>query len=391
MRGAYIECRSGIAGDMCVGALLDVGVDFYVMRDALALLPLTGYSIGYTKVHKGALRASQFVVDVHEQQPARHYEAIRRMISQWEVDPRIRERALGILLALAEAESKVHDTPLEDVHFHEVGAVDSIIDICGAAWGFHHLNLKKVVCSPINVGSGTVETAHGTLPVPAPATLELLKGVPSYSEGPALELTTPTGAAIARTQATEFGAFPQMTPRVVGLGAGTRELPQPNVVRIVVGKFDSPSASKWERDEVDVLETHLDDVTAEVLGFLTEHLMARGALDVAHGPVTMKKNRPGVRLTVIAPANEGERLAEIIVRETGTLGLRLKREPRLKVPRRSGTVETRFGAVRVKIAHFGDEELGAAPEYDDCVAASKQHGVPLREVYREVERVVGKR
>lgn len=390
MRGAFIECHSGIAGDMCVGALLDVGVDFYVMRDALALLPLSGYSIGYTKVRKGALKASLFRVDVHEQQPARHYEAIRRMIADWDVDPRIRERALSILKALAEAESKVHDTPLSEVHFHEVGAVDSIIDICAAAWGFHHLNLEKVVCSPINVGSGTVDTSHGRLPVPAPATLELLRGIPSYSEGPAVELTTPTGAAIARTQATEFGSFPSMTPRVIGIGAGTRELDRPNVVRMVVGKFETLADSKWERDEVDVLETHVDDVTPEVLGYLTEHLMSQGALDVAYGPIMMKKNRPGARLTVIARSTDGERLAEIVVRQTGTLGLRLRREPRLKLRRQSASVPTRFGEIRVKLAHLGDEEIGATPEYDDCVAAAKQHGVPLREVYREVENALAK-
>ncbi|MEL6543601.1 MAG: nickel pincer cofactor biosynthesis protein LarC, partial [Myxococcota bacterium] len=313
--------------------------------------------------------------------PARHYETIRAMIDGWEVDPRIRQRAQKILEALAHAEAKVHGTPLEKVHFHEVGAVDSIIDICGAAWGFHHLDLKKVVCSPINVGSGTVETEHGTLPVPAPATLELLRGIPSYSSGPPVELTTPTGAAIAKTQMDEFGPFPTMTPKVIGLGAGTRELSHPNVVRIVVGKFESDAKSLWERDDVEVLETHLDDVTAEVLGFVTDRLMEKGALDVAHGPVTMKKNRPGIRLTVIAPLGLGERLAEIVVRETGALGLRVRREPRLKVPRSVTTVKTRYGDVRVKVARFGDETLNVTPEYDDCAKAAQTHGVPLRTVY----------
>ncbi|MEM6730294.1 MAG: nickel pincer cofactor biosynthesis protein LarC [Myxococcota bacterium] len=391
MRGAYLECQSGIAGDMCVGALLDVGLDFYVLREALARLPLSGYSIGYTKVKRSSIKASQFKVDVHEKQPARYYDAIKKMVTEWEAPPPVRDRALAIFEALAEAEAKVHNVDLKDVHFHEVGAVDSIIDVCAAAWGFHHLELERVVCSPVNVGSGTVKTDHGVLPVPAPATLELLRDAPIYSEGPEVELTTPTGAAIVRTQTSGFGTFPSMIPRVTGVGAGTRELDRPNVVRITVGKFveETPSTpaaetsagGPWERDEIDVLETHIDDAPPEILGFLVDELLTMGALDVAQTPVSMKKTRPGVGLTVLAPAGEGERFAERVARETGTLGLRLRRESRLKVPRKVVSVKTRFGDVRLKLARLGEEEIDASPEFDDCAAAARAHGVPIRMVY----------
>lgn len=386
MRGAYIECHSGIAGDMFVGALIDVGLDFYVLREAIGRLPLSGYSIGIGKVKRSSIRASHFRVDVHEHQPARYYEEIKAMVEAWEVDPRIRARAIDIFDCLGEAEAKVHGTPKKDVHFHEVGAVDSIIDVCAAAWGIHHLELERIVCSPVNLGSGTVGSEHGLLPVPAPATLELLRGIPVYSEGPAVELTTPTGAAVLRSQAERFGPFPAMSPRVIGLGAGSRELDRPNLVRITVGRMDATESDRqrWHRDEVDVLETHLDDVTAEVLGFLTDKLLDQGALDVSHGAVTMKKNRPGTRLTIIAPADEGERLAELVVRETGTLGIRIRREPRLTVPREIESVDTQYGQIRVKVARLGDDEVDAAPEYDDCALAAKSHGVPLREVFSAV-------
>lgn len=386
MRGAYIECHSGIAGDMFVGALIDVGLDFYVLREALGRLPLSGYSIGIGKVKRGSIRASHFRVDVHEQQPARYYKEIRKMVDEWEVDPRIRARAIAIFDALGEAEAKVHDTPKHDVHFHEVGAVDSIIDVCAAAWGIHHLELEQLVCSPVNLGSGTVGSDHGLLPVPAPATLELLRGVPVYSDGPAVELTTPTGAAILRSQVERFGPFPSMIPRVIGLGAGTRELDRPNVVRITVGGMDDDAPGKWHRDEVDVLETHLDDVTAEVLGYLTDTLLEQGALDVTHGSVSMKKNRPGTRLTILARAGEGERLAERVVRETGALGLRIRREPRLTVPRQIESVDTEFGTIRVKVATLGSDEVDASPEFEDCARAAKEHSVPLRAVYAAVAR-----
>lgn len=380
MRGAYLECHSGIAGDMFVGALLDAGLDFERLHRAIRALPLTGYALHYDRVRRSHFDAGFFRVEVHDDQPARHYATIREMVEQWSEESAVRQRALKIFDALAEAESSVHGTPIERVHFHEVGAVDSIVDICAAAWGLENLKIERIVSSPINVGSGSVDTQHGQLSVPAPATLNLLTGVPIYSEGEAVELATPTGAAIVRTQVNRFGALPAMIPEQIGLGAGGRELRRANVVRLTIGELQEQRRSSWEEDEIAVLETHLDDVTGETLGFVTQSLLEAGALDVTHAPVTMKKSRPGIRLTVIAPNTLAEALAEDLARETGTFGIRIRRESRLKLTRSFETVETRFGQIRIKVGRLANSVVVVAPEYDDCSEAAIRHDVPLRQV-----------
>lgn len=373
MRLCYIDAFSGISGDMLVGALADAGAD----RDAIcAALGSLGAAVRFESVKRGGIRATKFHVEPAASGPPRHLRDILELIAATELPPRVKQKASEVFQRLGGVEAAVHQVPIERVHFHEVGALDSIADVVGACLAFELLGVEKIHCSPINLGGGTVATEHGVLPVPAPATAALLEGKPVYSEGPAVELTTPTGAVLAATLACAFGPMPAMVLRAAGYGAGSRELPgRPNVLRVLLGE-DSRAA---EATLVAVLEANIDDSSPEVLAYAVERLLEAGALDATLEPLIMKKGRPGVLLRVIACPEDQERLAALIFAETSTLGLRVYRAERRVQARRSVEVQLPEGKVRVKVSEDGH----FAPEYEDCRKLALTSGRPLREIVTE--------
>lgn len=370
----YIDAFAGLAGDMLVGAFADAGASRDAISAALSGLA-TGGSVTWDTVSRRGLAATKFRVSVDEPQRPRHLSGILKMIHAAELPTRAKANSERVFQALAKAEAAAHGVSLERVHFHEVGAVDSICDIVGACLALELLGVEKLYCSSINVGSGTVNTEHGVLPVPAPATARLLEGRPIYARGPAMELTTPTGAAFVTALAESFGAMPPMTIRSSGYGAGDRDFREhANVVRVLVGE---PSGAT-EATTVEILEANIDDASPQVVAFAAEQLLEAGALDVTILPVQMKKGRPGVILQVIAHPQQREALVALIFRETSTLGLRFYTAERRVQPREFADVSTRYGVVRVKI---GAE--GFAPEYEDARRIALEAGVPLRRVLSE--------
>ena len=358
---------------MLVGALADAGADTEALTQALRSLDPYA-EITFEKTLRREIGATKFRVTVKETPKHRHLPGILKMIAAAELPDAVKTTASGVFQKLAEAESGIHRQPLEKVHFHEVGAVDSVADIVGTCLGFHLLHVDRIVCSPINVGSGTVKTEHGVLPVPAPATAVLLQGKPVYSRGPALELTTPTGAAVAATLATEFGPLPAMTMRSVGYGAGDHDFREhANVLRVVIGE----ASGAPEAVTVSVMEANIDDSTPQVLAYTVERLLAAGALDASLQPLEMKKGRPGTLLQVIATPETREALAGIIFAETSTLGLRVYAAERRVQARHFIDVKTAYGKIRVKVA---TAQGSFAPEYEDCRALAISNQVPLREV-----------
>lgn len=372
MNTCYLDAFSGLSGDMTIGALLDAGADFAALSSALDGLG-TGAQFRLEKTRRGAVAASKFHVDATDAKAHRHLHHIIAMIDKAPLPSRVKQDATRVFRRLAEAEAAVHGTTIEKVHFHEVGAVDSICDIVGACFCLHSLGVESLVVSPVNVGSGAVKTQHGLLPVPAPATAALLKDRPVYARGPQLELTTPTGAAIAAALAESFGPMPALTIRAIGYGAGDRDFPEhANVLRAVIGEHSGAA----ESTTVTVLEANIDDTSPQVLGHAMDVLFTNGALDVTLQPLQMKKNRPGTLVRVIALPETQEALAAILFRETSTLGLRLYSAERRVQPRRIVEVQTSYGAVRIKVS--GDGSF--APEYDDCHRLALSAGVPLRQV-----------
>ncbi len=372
MRACYLDAFSGISGDMTVGALIDAGADFSALTEALDSLN-TGARFRVEKTKRRGIAASKFHVEGAETKSHRHLSHILELIERSALPANAKANSQAIFRRLGNAEARVHDMPLEKVHFHEVGAVDSICDIVGACVGFDLLGIEEFFCGPVNVGSGTVQTEHGVLPVPAPATTELLKGAPVYARGPAMELTTPTGAAIASTLVSHFGPMPAMVISATGHGAGDREFSEhANVLRIIVGERSGAS----EATAVSVLEANIDDASPQVLGYAMERLLKAGALDVTLEPVFMKKNRPGTLLRVIAKPEHRETLAAMIFAETTTLGLRTYEAERRVKARVIQEIETSYGKVRIKTSEDG----WFAPEYEDCRKLAIDRGVPLKQV-----------
>jgi len=375
MRICYIDAFSGISGDMTVGALLDAGADFAALNEALTSLG-TGATFRAEKTKRRGIAATKFHVDSPEQKAHRHLHHIDKIIDGSTLPDRVKANAKAIFLRMGESEAKMHATTLQKVHFHEVGAVDSICDIVGAAFCLYQLGIDQIVCGSINTGSGTVNTEHGVLPVPAPATADLLIGIPVYARGPAMELTTPTGAAIVATLAQGFGPMPPMRISSAGYGAGDRDFAEhANVLRVLVGEASGAS----EAAQIAVIEANIDDSTPEVLGHTMDRLLESGALDVTLAPVHMKKNRPGTVLTVIAKPEDRERLAGIVFAETTTLGLRFYTAERRVLRREIISVETPHGTVRVKISDNG----AMAPEYDDCRRIAVEQNLPLKQIMIE--------
>jgi uncharacterized protein (TIGR00299 family) protein len=436
MRIAYLDCFSGISGDMFLGALVDAGVSPKLLEDTVVALDIGG-RLEISRVLRGGISATK--VDVyangekdlprevfweqhkahahthqhhyhhdydepvwspirtgespvttqeHRQEHSRGLNEIRRIIEKAPISPTAKATAIRIFETLGEAEAEIHNTSIDQVHFHEVGAVDAMVDIVCAAVGVEAFAVEEWVCSPLNVGGGTVKCAHGTLPVPAPATLKLLRDAPVYSSGPQVELVTPTGAAIVKTLSARFGPFPAMKIEQAGYGAGTREFPDhPNLLRITIGEAESSDQATTPampcNDTIMVLEANLDDLSPQVLAYAMERLLAEGALDVFSIPVQMKKSRPGALLTVLAKIEDANRLTKTIFAETTTLGVRRREEHRQTLARRWENVNTTWGPVRIKIASMNGTISNYAPEFEDCRALAEAHHVPLKEVIHE--------
>jgi uncharacterized protein (TIGR00299 family) protein len=386
MKVLYFDCFAGISGDMTVGALLDLGVPMDVLREQLAGLPipLSSYSLGMERTSRRGIQATKFSVHVEEHQPHRHYTAIAGMIETSPLAEGVKEKAQRIFYRLAEAEAKVHGVEIGNVHFHEVGGMDAIVDIVGTAVCLDYLGVREIHSSAVPLGSGYVQTAHGKLPVPAPATVELLRGIPVHGELGEGERVTPTGAAIIASLAGSFGRVPSMSISGTGCGAGDRDFPDvPNILRVIMGKR---AGVLLPRDELCVAETNIDDMNPEILGFLMERLLAGGALDVTFSPLQMKKNRPGVKVTILCAPEHLESLARVVLVESTSTGVRYYPACRIKTERSAEERETSLGRVTVKVIRDNETVLRIAPEFEECRRIALERGIPLLEVYRIIER-----
>jgi len=372
---AYFDAFSGISGDMLVGALADAGADTAAITTALASLEINA-TVTFEKVKRGGVAATKFRVHAEETKKHRHLSHIEKLIAGAKMAEPARKNAIAIFRRLGEAEASVHGVAIEKVHFHEVGAADSIADIVGTAVALDLLEVETVVCSPINVGSGTVKTEHGMLPVPAPATARLLEGAPVYARGPEIELATPTGAAVAATLAQRFGPIPPMKVLRSGFGAGDRDFPDhANVLRVIIGE----PADADEALAVCVIEANIDDLNPQVLAYASDRLMEFGALDVSLEPIVMKKGRPGNLLRVVCKPEHREALVQLVFAETSTLGVRIHSAERRVQARSFHEVETPYGKVRIKTSTEGSY----APEYEDCRALAEKTGIALKHIIAE--------
>jgi pyridinium-3,5-bisthiocarboxylic acid mononucleotide nickel chelatase len=386
MRLAYFDCFSGISGDMTLGALVDAGCSLEMLRDELKELCVPGWTISSKKVWKNGMSATFVKVATEDRTQHRGLAAILEILEKSKLPEQARNNAAAIFRKLGEAEAAVHDVPVEKIHFHEVGAIDAIVDIVGACIGFEALGIEKFACSPLNVGGGTAKMAHGVLPVPAPATAKLLQGKPTYSNGVQKELVTPTGAAIVATLCDSFGPQPAMTISAIGYGAGSSDLEgQPNVVRIMVGEAAEKVVPGFDQ-EISVIEANLDDMNPQIYGYFLEKALAAGALDVYTTPVQMKKNRPGTLLTLLCKPADTNNLMSLIFAETTTLGARTYRAQRRALPRETVNVHTQYGDVHVKLSRVNGSIRHIAPEYEDCRKLATEKNVPLQQVINEALR-----
>jgi uncharacterized protein (TIGR00299 family) protein len=391
---AYLDCHSGISGDMFLAALLDAGLDFDELRAALATLPFSAYQLTYERFSDKGIRGSRFdVVLTTPDQPVRHLADIQALVRASGLSEQVRERALAVFQLLASAEAQVHGTSVAEVHFHEVGAVDSIVDIVGAVWALEKLGIEQLYASALPLSGGHVRTAHGLLPVPAPATLEILRRVsapwrPSPAEG---EMVTPTGAALLAS----FARFEQPAIAIerVGYGFGRKQFPWPNCLRVCLGTSQAASSADDdmpETDRVGVLECNIDNMSGELLGDLMERLLTSGALDVSYQPLQMKKNRPAVLVSVICQLEDSERLARLMLAETSTLGVRMQQMQRRKAQRSQEQITTPLGPLQIKVKRLGTRVISAAPEYEDCRRLARAQQVPLEEVYELARQVIAR-
>ncbi len=379
MKIAYLDCFSGISGDMLLGALLDAGLDLETLRKALATLPLDGYSLEMKREERGRLFGTLFLVRVEkERQEHRGLKDIVKIIQAGGLSKTVQNRSIQIFESLAQEEAKIHNCPFDEVHFHEVGALDSIIDIVGSVFGIECLDIASISASSLPLGSGFVETQHGRIPVPAPATLALLNGIPVYDSGLEHELVTPTGAALVKGLASTFGSMPAMTIDRVGYGVGSRALPdRPNLLRIIIGL----DQTEQQVETVVTLEANLDDTHPEWLGFLMGRLFEAGALDVTFCPIQMKKNRPGILVQVMGKPEQRDTLMDILFRESTTLGIRFHYSQRKVLARSEVEVDSPWGKMRVKEVLRPDGKSYFLPEYEVCRKIAEQRKIPIREVY----------
>lgn len=368
---------------MILGSFIDAGLELKTLEKELKKLPLSGYQVSAERVERRGIWGTKFEVALAEKPVERHLKDICDIIDHSDLEEEIKQRAKKAFSSLAGAEARVHNKPIDEIHFHEIGATDAIVDIVGAMIAIKKLGIEGVYASRLHVGTGFLHCAHGTLPVPAPATLELLRGIPVYSTGLRSELVTPTGAAIITAISRGFGDLPPMKVERIGYGMGSRDLPIPNALRLLIGE----SEVKYESDTVLLLETNIDDMNPQFYDYVTERLFQKGAKDVFLTPIYMKKTRPGVILSVISPPEKVDQLLEVIFEETTTLGVRISEvKKRGKLKRERKTITTKFGPVRVKFSMVDDQIRDVAPEYEDCKRIAKENKVPLKRVYEEVKR-----
>lgn len=392
-RIAYFDCYSGISGDMILGALVDLGVDIAAIRKGLKSLDLKGYQIKSRTLKRGQVTGTKVDVAIektkgHLHPHSRYFPEIKDLIQQSKIPRQVKSSATEIFHRIAKAEAKIHQTEINKVHFHEVGAVDSIVDIVGGALAMHELNVQRVFSSPLNVGEGFVDCEHGTLPVPAPATLELLKGIPCFSSGVQKELTTPTGAAMIGFLAEKFQSLPRMKVLKVGYGAGDHVIKKtPNLLRVILGEMESED----ENESLTVAETNIDDMNPEFYDHVMEMLFKAGAVDVTFTPILMKKNRPAVKLSVLTANDKRERISKILLTETSTFGVRYFEVNRRTLDREIKTVKTPYGPVKVKIGSLDGSVLKISPEYDDCKKIARKEKLAVKEVYDEILRLTGEK
>jgi len=380
MRTAYFDCFAGISGDMTLGALVDLGVPVGWIEEQISALPLDGFSLTASEVVKDGIRAIDLVVTETDQHTHRDYRAIKDLIESSPLNTHVKDAGLDIFKRIGEAEAHIHGCTLDEVHFHEVGGVDAIVDIVGTVLALDYLGVERVVSAQVPLGGGMVTCAHGALPVPAPATAEILKGIP-VSGGGDTELTTPTGAAIIRSLATDFGPLPTMQIRKIGYGAGKRSIGgRPNVLRILLGEVGG-AAEELSRDQILVIESNIDDMSPEICGYVLDKLLTLGALDVVLIPVFMKKNRPGLLLQVLSLNRDKDRIINKMLSETSSIGLRYYPVERSFLHRQVIEIETKWGRVAVKKIKRPGGRTELVPEYDACCKVAEKHDIPLREVY----------
>jgi pyridinium-3,5-bisthiocarboxylic acid mononucleotide nickel chelatase len=382
-RTAYFDCYSGISGDMILGALVDLGVSLGKIRKALKTLDLNGYKLQTSKVQRGLIAGTKAHVKIekvlHSHHRARKYSDIKKLLANSDLSSTSKKNAMEVFRRIAEVEAAVHKTTIEKIHFHEVGAVDSIVDIVGGVVAIESLKLDRIYSSPLNVGEGFVECDHGYFPVPAPATLKLLKGIPTFSSGIKRELTTPTGAAMIGFYADQFGSLPAMTIIDDGYGAGDHIIPtMPNMLRVILGAVDEESD-----EELILIETNIDDMNPELYEAAMDSLFKAGALDVYLTPIIMKKSRPASKISVLSTERSRDIMTQLLLQETSSFGVRYYKVGRTVLEREIKSVKTSYGPIKIKIGKLNGRTLQASPEYEDCKKTSKTNKVPVRKIYDE--------
>lgn len=393
MKILYFDCFSGISGDMVLGAMADAGVDIKSIKKELKKLDMKGYDLKVSRVNRKGIKGTKADVIVDEKKHLHHtsYKDIKRMIERSRLSQKVKEDSLKIFKNIAEAEAKIHRTSIDNVHFHEVGAVDSVVDVVGAAICINILNPDIILSSPINTGMGMVKTEHGLLPIPAPATAEMLKGFPSYSSSTEFELATPTGVGIVTTMAKASNTIPNMKTSAIGYGAGSKDfLDSPNLLRIMIGEITSstPLSKKggmggFEHDSITVIESNIDDMNPQFYDHIMNRLFKGGALDVFLTPIIMKKNRPAVKITILSEIDNVNRLADILLSETTSFGLRIYRTERIKLEKEIKTVNTKYGKAKVKIGKRNSKIIKVVPEYEDCKRIAEEKGISIKEAYEK--------
>ena len=392
LRTAYFDCYSGISGDMILGALVNLGVNINDIRKALKKIDLKGYKLQAKKIQRNGLSSTQIIIDIEKPKsqhshPHRSFSNIRKLIEQSGLPSKVKINSIEIFKRIAKVEAQIHNTTIEKIHFHEVGGIDSIVDIVGGVWAIESLKLDRIFSSPLNVGEGFVDCAHGRLPVPAPATLKLLKGIPIFSTGVKTELTTPTGAAMIGFYAEEFQSMPTMIISGDGYGAGSRIITAiPNLLRVMIGEMPLK-----ESDSLVMIETNIDDMNPEIFDAVMESLFDARALDVYFSSIIMKKNRPATKISVLAEKQEREVLSKILLRETTSFGVRFYEVGRLTLEREIQKLKTSYGVIKIKIGTLDGETVQAAPEFEDCRNAARKKKIPVKKVYDDVLALAQKR
>ena len=382
MRIAYFDCFSGASGDMILGSMIDAGLNPRLLKEELKKLRISTVRLNIKKVLKRGISATQIVVEGRgEKRHHRNLKEMLRIIERSDLESAVKKKSTEIFQRIASVEGEIHQEPMEEIHFHEIGGLDSVVDIVGAVWGFRQMGIERLYVSNVNVGTGFVESEHGILPVPAPATVALMKGRPIYSWGVEKELLTPTGAALLTSLGTEFGKMPSMRVERIGYGAGRDDFSHPNVLRLLIG---TPSTISG-KERVIVIETNIDDMNPQLYDYVMEGLLGMEVQEVFLTPVIMKKNRPGTLLTVICSSEKLPSVIEFLLAETTTLGLRWHEEERERADREILTLQTRYGKIRFKLARWEGKVVNLSPEYEDCKGLALKKRVPLKDVFEEAK------